>query len=69
MISSIHLEHLFKSQGTTLQALDVLEEHLVGSFGSDAIIRIDHSTSSSERHAAMTSFEKEPRYCLKTCPS
>jgi len=46
-----------------VQALDVLEEHLVDCFGEAAIERIDHSTPSVLRNAAIKRFNKEPRYC------
>ena len=44
-----------------LQALDILEDHLVEVFGKEAIMRIDHSTPSAKRHAALNDFETDPR--------
>lgn len=44
-----------------LQALNILEEQLVDTFGREAVVRIDHRTPSKERHAAMSHFQSDAR--------
>ena len=44
-----------------VQALDILEDYLIEAFGKEAIMRIDHSTPSALRHAAINEFEADPR--------